>query len=245
MKISTLFATDEPIGRGHDVCKSLNQLLEQQPEHPLAIPILIENATYYISSGDQQTALQYLQKADSIYQNHTHEPAHGFSIDYYTAACYRALAADDHDKQKPTKHLPFTINCSNWFPATNVPEYRSISAEKIYLYKLLGRFDEACRIYQELYTVTDTLASKSYIRQINALKATYQIDELKLGNKAQENRIVLASIFIGLGLLAFISMLAVWQRKQKRKWHYPRKIWNSPGGTQRGATRAKVYSCRI
>lgn len=141
----------------------LNQLLEQQPEHPLAIPILIENATYYISSGDQQTALQYLQKADSIYQNHTHEPAHGFSIDYYTAACYRALAADDHDKQKADEALALYNKLLELVSGNKRSlEYRSISAEKIYLYKLLGRFDEACRIYQELYTVTDTLASKSY-----------------------------------------------------------------------------------
>ena len=93
VKISTLLQQMNRLEEAMTYVNPLNQLLEQQPEHPLAIPILIENATYYISSGDQQTALRYLQKADSIYQNHTHEPAHGFSIDYYTAACYRALAA--------------------------------------------------------------------------------------------------------------------------------------------------------
>ena len=81
---------------------------------------------------------------------------------------------------------------------------------------ILGHFDEACQIYKELYSVTDTLASKSYIRQINALKATYQVDEIELENKAQQNKMVVVLIFIGLGLLTFISMLAIWLRRQKK-----------------------------
>lgn len=150
------------------------------------------------------------------------------------------MAADDHDKQKADEALALYNKLLELVSGNKRSlEYRSISAEKIYLYKLLGRFDEACRIYQELYTVTDTLASKSYIRQINALKATYQIDELELGNKAQENRIVLASIFIGLGLLAFISMLAVWQRKQKKKVALSKKNLEQSRWNAESATRAK------
>ena len=72
VKISTLLQQMNRLEEAMTYVNPLNQLLEQQPEHPLAIPILIENATYYISLGDQQTALRYLQKADSIYQNHTH-----------------------------------------------------------------------------------------------------------------------------------------------------------------------------
>ena len=146
----------------------------------------------------------------------------------------------DHDKQKADEALALYNKLLELVSGNKRSlEYRSISAEKIYLYKLLGRFDEACRIYQELYTVTDTLASKSYIRQINALKATYQIDELELGNKAQENRIVLASIFIGLGLLAFISMLAVWQRKQKKKVALSKRNLEQSRWNAESATRAK------
>lgn len=94
VKISTQLQQMNRLEEAMEYVKKLNPLLEQNPEHPLAIPILIENATYYISSGDQDTALQYLHRADSIYKNHTHEIAHEFSINYYTAACYRALAAE-------------------------------------------------------------------------------------------------------------------------------------------------------
>lgn len=217
VKISTQLQQMNRLEEAMEYVEKLNPLLEQNPEHPLAIPILIENATYYISSGDQDTALQYLHQADSIYKNHTHEIAHEFSINYYTAACYRALAADYHNKEKADEALALYNQLLEVVSNNKRSlEYRWICAEKIYLYKLLGRFDEACQIYKELYSVTDTLASKSYIRQINALKATYQVDEIELENKAQQNKMVVVLIFIGLGLLTFISMLAIWLRRQKK-----------------------------
>lgn len=217
VKISTLLQQMNRLEEAMEYVKKLNLFLEQNPEHPLAIPILIENATYYISSGDQDTALKYLHRADSIHKNHTHEMAHEFSINYYTAACYRALAADYHDKEKADEALALYNQLLEVVSNNKRSlEYRWICAEKIYLYKLLGRFDEACQIYKELYNVTDTLASNSYIRQINALKATYQIDEIEVENKAQQNKMVVVLIFIGLGLLTFISMLAIWLRRQKK-----------------------------
>ena len=217
VKISTQLQQMNRLEEAMEYVEKLNPLLEQNPEHPLAIPIHIENATYYISSGDQDTALQYLHQADSIYKNHTHEIAHEFSINYYTAACYRALAADYHDKEKADEALALYNQLLEVVSNNKRSlEYRWICAEKIYLYKLLGHFDEACQIYKELYSVTDTLASKSYIRQINALKATYQVDEIELENKAQQNKMVVVLIFIGLGLLTFISMLAIWLRRQKK-----------------------------
>ena len=198
VKISTQLQQMNRLEEAMEYVEKLNPLLEQNPEHPLAIPILIENATYYISSGDQDTALQYLHQADSIYKNHTHEIAHEFSINYYTAACYRALAADYHDKEKADEALALYNQLLEVVSNNKRSlEYRWICAEKIYLYKLLGHFDEACQIYKELYSVTDTLASKSYIRQINALKATYQVDEIELENKAQQNKMVVVLIFIG------------------------------------------------
>ena len=161
VKISSLLQQMNRLDEAMVYVSKLNPLLELQPLHPLAVPILIENATYYISSGNQDTALKYLQRADSIYQNHTHELAHEFSINYYTAACYRALAADYNDKQKADEALALYNKLLEVVSRNKRSlEYRWICAEKIYLYKLLGRFDEACKIYQELYTVTDTLASK-------------------------------------------------------------------------------------
>lgn len=240
VKISMLLQQMNRMEEASQYLHRLNALLEQQPEHPLAIPILIENATYHIASGHQETALNYLQRADSIYTNHTHELAHELPINFYTAACYRALAADRKDMEKADEALALYEKLLEIVSANKRSlEYRSICEEKIQLFRLLGRYDDACRIYKELCSVTDTLASKSYIRQINSLKATYQIDELESGNKAQLNQIVVTSIFIGLGLLAFISLLAVWLKRQKRIVTLSKDTLEQSRRNAENATRAK------
>lgn len=240
VKISTLLQQMNQMEESLRYLQQLNTLLEQQPEHPLAIPILIENATYYIASGKPETALRFLQQADSIYKNHTHELAHELPINFYTAACYRVLAAQHQDMRKADEALTLYEKLLERV-STNKrsPEYRSICEEKIKLYKMLGRYDDASQIYKELCSVTDTLASKSYIRQINALKATYQIDELESGNKAQLNQIVVTSIFIGLSLVAFISLLAIWLKKQQQIVTRSKETLEQSRRNAENATRAK------
>lgn len=240
VKISSLLQQMNRLDDAKGYVNQLNELLAKQPGHPLAVPILIENATYYISSGQQDTALQFLHRADSICENHTHEISHKLSINYNTAACYRSLAAEHNDLTKAKQALTIYDQLLEMLSVNKRSlEYRQISSEKIYLYKLMGRFDDACRIYQELYSVTDTLASRSYIRQINELKATYQIDELELENKAQQNKMVVAFIFIGLALLTFISVLAVWLRKQKSAVRLSTEMLEKSRLNAENATRAK------
>lgn len=63
---------------------------------------------------------------------------------------------------------------------------------------------EACRIYQELYPPIDTLASQSYIRQINTIKAKYQVDKAETASNNEYNKII-TSILVGtMALVTFI-----------------------------------------
>lgn len=82
VKISMLLQQMNRMEEAAQYLHQLNTLLEQQPKHPLAIPILIENAKYHIASCNQKTALDYLQRADSIYTNHTHEFTHELPINF-------------------------------------------------------------------------------------------------------------------------------------------------------------------
>lgn len=49
----------------------------------------------------------------------------------------------------------------------------------------------------------------------NELNTPYQTDERVLENKTQQNKMIISFIFIGLGLLIFISALAIWLNRQK------------------------------
>lgn len=90
-------------------------------------------------------------------------------------------------------------------------------AEKIYLCKIQGMAMEACRIYQELYPPIDTLASQSYIRQINTIKAKYQVDKAETASNNEYNKII-TSILVGtMALVTLFVLLAILLKRQREK----------------------------
>ena len=95
--------------------------------------------------------------------------------------------------------------------------YRWTSLEKIYLCKIQGMAMEACRIYQELYPPIDTLASQSYIRQINTIKAKYQVDKAETASNNEYNKII-TSILVGtMALVTLFVLLAILLKRQREK----------------------------
>lgn len=76
---------------------------------------------------------------------------------------------------------------------------------------------EACRIYQELYPPIDTLASQSYIRQINTIKAKYQVDKIETASNNEYNKII-TSILVGtMALVTLFVLLAILLKRQREK----------------------------
>lgn len=76
---------------------------------------------------------------------------------------------------------------------------------------------EACRIYQELYPPIDTLASQSYIRQINTIKAKYQVDKAETASNNEYNKII-TSILVGtMALVTLFVLLAILLKRQWEK----------------------------
>lgn len=119
VKISTQLQQMNRLEEAMEYVKKLNPLLEQNPEHPLAIPILIENATYYISSGDQDTALQYLHRADSIYKNHTHEIAHEFPSTITLLPVIAHWLPITTTRKRLMKPWHFITSFWKWYPIIN------------------------------------------------------------------------------------------------------------------------------
>ena len=59
-----------------------------------------------------------------------------------------------------------------------------------------GNYEEAYQTYQKLSNQYDSVYQHVYSKEIEDLRATYQIDELELKNKEQANRLL--SYFIGI-----------------------------------------------
>lgn len=213
----------QQIGRmkeAQKILKELNVFLERHPSQSLSFAIIVEETNYAISHGHlSQTYLDgaktLLQKLESIY-NQSPEKYYRFTIDYTKAAYYRAKG--EWDKKYWDKAVEaYDSLLRNVSGNKRSTYYRWISAEKIHLYKIQGRTLEACRIYQELFPATDTIASQSYVRQIDALRAKYQVDQIEIASEGEYNKVITSLSVGSITLLILFSFIALRLREQKKK----------------------------
>ena len=152
---------------------------------------------------------------DSIYRIHP-EKFYCFHLKYTTAAYYRAMGNWNRMYWNKALQLyeelrqEYTVNKQSAY-------YRWITQETIYLYKIQGKSMAACLLYQELYSTVDTLTAEGYVRQINILRAKYQIDQMEIASREEHNKFI-TDILTGSILLVFIFIIiAIMLRKQRQE----------------------------
>lgn len=152
---------------------------------------------------------------DSIYRIHP-EKFYCFHLKYTTAAYYRAMGNWNRMYWNKALQLyeelrqEYTVNKQSAY-------YRWITQETIYLYKIQGKSMAACLLYQELYSTVDTLTAEGYVRQINILRAKYQIDQMEIASREEHNKFI-TDILTGSILLVFIFIIiTIMLRKQRQE----------------------------
>lgn len=199
---------------------NIEKALLKQPDYVTGFFAAIEGANYAISHGHLsqaylEDAAKYLQSMDSIYRLHP-EKFYYFHLRYTAAAYYRAMG--NWNKAYWNKALQLYEELRQEYAANKRSTYyRWIALETIYLYKIQGKPLAACRLYQELYPIIDTLTVEGYARQINTLRAKYRVDQMEIADKEEHNKLI-ASILAGcIILLLLFSIIAFMLRKQRRK----------------------------
>lgn len=220
LKMSNVLQRKGRLEEAEKILEELEKILYQEPDYPTDFFFCIEKTNFAISHGHlSQDYLDeaniWLHKMDSIYQLHP-EKFYRFHLDYTTAAYYRAMG--NWDKQYWKQALDIYSKLQAEYPGNKRSTYyRWTSLEKIYLCKIQGMAMEACRIYQELYPPIDTLASQSYIRQINTIKAKYQVDKAETASNNEYNKII-TSILVGtMALVTLFVLLAILLKRQREK----------------------------
>lgn len=177
-------------------------------------------ANYAISHGHLskaylKEAAAYLHNMDSIYRIHP-EKFYCFHLKYTTAAYYRAMGNWNRMYWNKALQLyeelrqEYTVNKQSAY-------YRWITQATIYLYKIQGKSMAACLLYQELYSTVDTLTAEGYVRQINILRAKYQIDQMEIASREEHNKFI-TGILTGSILLVFIFIIiTIMLRKQRQE----------------------------
>ena len=220
LKMSNVLQRKGRLEEAEKILEELEKILYQEPHYPTDFFFCIEKTNFAISHGHlSQDYLDeaniWLHKMDSIYQLHP-EKFYRFHLDYTTAAYYRAMGNWDKQYWKQALDIYSKLQ-AEYSGNKRSTYYRWTSLEKIYLCKIQGMAMEACRIYQELYPPIDTLASQSYIRQINTIKAKYQVDKAETASNNEYNKII-TSILVGtMALVTLFVLLAILLKRQREK----------------------------
>lgn len=215
LKMSNVLQRKGRLEEAEKILEELEKILYQEPDYPTDFFFCIEKTNFAISHGHlSQDYLDeaniWLHKMDSIYQLHP-EKFYRFHLDYTTAAYYRAMGNWDKQYWKQALDIYSKLQ-AEYSGNKRSTYYRWTSLEKIYLCKIQGMAMEACRIYQELYPPIDTLASQSYIRQINTIKAKYQVDKAETASNNEY------SILVGtMALVTLFVLLAILLKRQREK----------------------------
>ena len=220
LKMSNVLQRKGRLEEAEKILEELEKILYQEPDYPTDFFFCIEKTNFAISHGHlSQDYLDeaniWLHKMDSIYQLHP-EKFYRFHLDYTTAAYYRAMGNWDKQYWKQALDIYSKLQ-AEYSGNKRSTYYRWTSLEKIYLCKIQGMAMEACRIYQELYPPIDTLASQSYIRQINTIKEKYQVDKAETASNNEYNKII-TSILVGtMALVTLFVLLAILLKRQREK----------------------------
>ena len=220
LKMSNVLQRKGRLEEAEKILEELEKILYQEPDYPTDFFFCIEKTNFAISHGHlSQDYLDeaniWLHKMDSIYQLHP-EKFYRFHLDYTAAAYYRAMGNWDKQYWKQALDIYSKLQ-AEYSGNKRSTYYRWTSLEKIYLCKIQGMAMEACRIYQELYPPIDTLASQSYIRQINTIKAKYQVDKAETASNNEYNKII-TSILVGtMALVTLFVLLAILLKRQREK----------------------------
>ena len=220
LKISNALQRKGQLEKAQKTLHDIEQTLQKQPDYATCFFANIEKANYAISHGHLskaylKEAAAYLHNMDSIYRIHP-EKFYCFHLKYTTAAYYRAMGNWNRMYWNKALQLyeelrqEYTVNKQSAY-------YRWITQATIYLYKIQGKSMAACLLYQELYSTVDTLTAEGYVRQINILRAKYQIDQMEIASREEHNKFI-TGILTGSILLVFIFIIiTIMLRKQRQE----------------------------
>ncbi len=196
----------------------LNELFSDNPEHDSLWPTaLLYNAYFHIKNHEPEKALNYLEQAKSYIDKET-ASVRTATLYYISSNYYKGI-----------NNLQAALNELNKLPLTYVRKldsnrYTKLEVAKAEIYALMEKDHDAALLYQRIVNRKDSLYAKSYARQVNALRAMYQINQIEKDNQVQKSReislfliISLAILFLGVLLAFYIIRSTKLLRKSKEQ----------------------------
>lgn len=190
--------------------KQLESLCLKEQSPSTRFFILACNAYYSISIGDLNKAKVLLDETLLLCEKYNCT-YHKAILSYIQARYYLVNKEYDLAMQQYKQLLATT-------PADLASnKYVQLKQEQAKLFSQMGQVDEACRIYKETNTLKDSLNTQSYTRQINNLRAAYQVDQLEIQRQIQHNQLTLGAIIFIFSALLLILLLTIRIKKENKR----------------------------
>ncbi len=220
LKVARAQRCQKQIKEARKTLQKLEETLAQNSNRPIEFFFHIEKAHLCINPDPSEQssltdAATHLNKAASIYKQHS-EVFYRFHLDYATAAYYCAMGKNDKRYWEKAQDIYARLEKEYGYNKRSL-YYFQTALGKIDLYNMQGKNKEACYIYQELYPQIDTLASQNYMRQINAIKARYQVDKIRMDSEKMYDKAIITILGGAIILVALFLLIAIHLYKQQKK----------------------------
>lgn len=171
---------------------------------------LTTDVSYYIKKNEFQKAHDCLLKAKEIYDS-DRQPFFFFFLchiegNYHEATGEYNLALQNYDT--------ILNNIRRKMRSIN---YLVVAYTKANLLTKMNNKKEAASLYEEISVISDSVVAPSYAHRINNLRASCQVNRMKVENKVQLNQMLIGGLIIGTIVLAIIIYLTLHILKQNKK----------------------------
>lgn len=122
---------------------------------------------------------------------------------FYILASDLQYASGNYDKA-----LSFlTDSLGSVTPFPGMRDFTLVESKKAAIYEGMQQPDSAAVYYEKIWNFLDSLATQAYYHDINEVRCVYQIDNLLLENKTNQNNLLLLLIIAIVILLAICMMI--------------------------------------
>ena len=175
-------------------------------------------AYYYLACAQAALGLDSLDKAGKMLEGVKQRTKNDESFInrmwlYYRADLYQKQGAYQEALALNDQSMRLTENSDDHSVLVRIRCQRAEIMEK------LGRFDEAARLYREMYVINDSVNTRDIKYQLTKMNTLFQVDELKMAQVQTQYRYTLTIASIIVVALAIFSLFRYFAAKRLKAAH--------------------------
>lgn len=211
----TLIREDNPV-EAYIYLRKLNTLFSEDKDQASLYPfVLLCNASYYLKTDQPDKAKKYLDEAETLILI---EPqSFRTATFYYVTSNYYQIKKDYRAALNSLELISSQVDIK-----LDPGRYTTLAMSKAELYLLLGLNEEATLLFQEIVNAKDSLSVDSYVRQVNALQASYEANQMELNNQKERNTQIGLILIITSIVFVLITVCALLIFKDNRRLYNSR-----------------------